>query len=277
MRDSVRSLTVSEPEAIFHRDGDTVVPTELARGPWSPDAQHGSAPAALLADEIERWEPGPASFVARLTVELFRPVPLAPLRLVVRTIRPGKRVQWIQASLLDDDIEVVRATGLRLRSEELDLPVPARPPLHLPTPDESPAFDLVPGLSDQRPEELGVGFWLAVDVRTARGSWAEIGPGAVWFRLRQPVVAGEEISPLQRAVAAADFGNGVSAALERGRYLFINPDLTIYLHRLPVGEWVAIDAVTHAESHGVGVAESVLVDEGGRVGRSVQALLMDRL
>jgi hypothetical protein len=111
----------------------------------------------------------------------------------------------------------------------------------------------------------------------ARGSWTETGPGAVWFRLRQPVVAGEEVSPLQRAAAAADFGNGVSAALERGRYLFINPDLTIYLHRLPVGEWVAIDAVTHAESHGVGVAESVLVDEGGRIGRSVQALLVDRL
>jgi hypothetical protein len=266
------------PDAIFHRDGDTVVPTELARGPWSPDAQHGSAPASLLAGEIERWEPGPAHFVARITVELLRPVPLAPLTVRTQTIRPGKRVQWVQASLLDGDTEVARATGLRLRSEELELPVPPRAPLHIPDADESERFDLFPAERDERPgAALGVGFWLAVDVRMARGSWMETGPGAVWFRLRQPVVAGEEISPLQRAAAAADFGNGVSAALERGRYLFINPDLTIYLHRLPVGEWVAIDAVTHAESHGVGVAESVLLDQGGRVGRSVQALLVDRL
>jgi hypothetical protein len=266
------------PESIFHRDGHTVVPTELARGPWSPNAQHGGAPASLLAGEIERWEPGPAHFVARITVELFRPVPLAPLTLRTETIRPGKRVQWVQASLLDGDTEVARATGLRLRSEELELPVPPRAPLHIPDADESERFDLFPAQNDERPgAPLGVGFWLAVDVRMARGSWMETGPGAVWFRLRQPVVAGEEVSPLQRAAAAADFGNGVSAALERGRYLFINPDLTIYLHRLPVGEWVAIDAITHAESHGVGVAESVLLDAGGRIGRSVQALLVDRL
>ena len=266
------------PEAIFHRDGNTLVPTELARGPWSPKAQHGSAPASLLAGEIERWEPGPAHFVARMTVELLRPVPLAPLTLRTETIRPGKRVQWVQARLLDGDVEVVRATGLRLRSEELELPVPPRMPLDFVGPDESQAFDLIPADSPQRAgADLGVGFWLAVDVGMARGSWTETGPGAVWFRLRQPVVAGEEISPLQRAAAAADFGNGVSAALERGRDLFINPDLTIYLHRLPVGEWVAIDAVTHAESHGVGVAESVLHDEDGRIGRSVQALLVDRL
>jgi hypothetical protein len=151
-------------------------------------------------------------------------------------------------------------------------------PLDIPRPDESEGFDLFPGDPEGRPgADWGIGFWLAVEVRMARGSWIEMGPGAVWFRLRQPIVAGEEVSPLQRAAVAADFGNGVSAALERGRYLFINPDLTIYLHRHPVGEWVGIDAVTHAEAHGVGVAESALHDEGGRIGRSIQSLLVDRL
>lgn len=268
----------SLPEAIFHRDGDIVVPTELARGPWSADAQHGGAPASLLAGEIERWEPGPAHFVARITVELYRPVPLAPLRLQTETVRPGKRVQWVQSQLLDGDTVVARATGLRVRSEELGLPVPPREPLDLPGPHESEGYELFPAGSDDRGgAALGVGFWLAVDVRQARGSWAEPGPGAVWFRLRQPIVEGEEISALQRVSAAADFGNGVSATLERGRYLFINPDLTIFVHRLPIGEWVAVDAVSHAESHGVGVAETVLGDEGGRIGRSVQTLLVDRL
>lgn len=116
-----------------------------------------------------------------------------------------------------------------------------------------------------------------MEVRQARGSWTDSGPATVWFRLRVAVVAGEEPTALQRVAAAADVGNGVSAALERGRYLFINPDLTIALHRPPAGEWVGLDAVTHAEAHGVGLAESALYDERGRIGRSVQTLIVDRL
>jgi hypothetical protein len=266
------------PDAVFHRDGDVLVPTDLARGPWSPDAQHGGAPAALLAGEVERHDPGPASFVARLTIALLRPVPLAPLTVAVTTTRPGKRVQWVQARLVHDGVDVVRATALRLRTDDLELPVPERAPLAVPSPDTSDEFRITFSLDDARIDRsLPVGFWNAVDVRLARGSWLETGPATVWFRLRQPIVAGEAISPLQRVAAAADFGNGVSAALERGRYLFINPDLTVYVHRLPAGEWVAIDAVTHAEADGVGLAESVLHDEHGSIGRSLQALLVDRL
>lgn len=264
---------MSVPDAVFHLDGDRAVPTELARGPWSPDAQHGGAPAALLARTVERFEPGPADFVARMTIELLRPVPLAPLTVRARTLRPGKRVQLVEASLLDDDVEVVRATALRLRTADLALPVPEPAPLDLPPPDASSAFQI----RFDPDRELPLGFWKAVELRQARGSWMESGAATVWFRLQVAVVAGEEPSPFQRVAAAADFGNGVSAALERGKYLFINPDLTIYLHRPPVGEWVALDAFTFAEANGVGVAESALSDEQGRIGRSVQALLVDRL
>src|SRR6476660_3027613 len=88
--------------ALFERDGDRVVPTELCRGPWHPNACHGGAPSALFATVCEQHEPGPASFVARLTVELMRPVPIAPLVLSVATIRPGKKVQWIEAHLHDE-------------------------------------------------------------------------------------------------------------------------------------------------------------------------------
>ena len=96
-------------------------------------------------------------------------------------------------------------------------------------------------------------------------------------RLVRPVVGAENPSPLMRAAAAADFGNGVSAAVEWGRFLFINTDLTIYLHRDPVGEWVCLDASTQVEPTGVGLAESELYDGEGRVGRSLQALLVDAL
>jgi acyl-coenzyme A thioesterase PaaI-like protein len=263
---------------VFHVEGDTASPTPIARGPWSASAQHGGAPAALLARTLERCDPGPADFVARLTIELLRPVPLVPLTVAARTTRPGKKVQLVEATLSADGVEVARATALRLRTAELALPVPERERRAFPGPEESPGFAISFSADDERDGAvMPEGFWNAMDVRLATGSWVEAGPSAVWFRLRIPVVAGEEPSPLQRVAAAADFGNGVSAALERGRYLFINPDLTIYLHRQPTGEWVGLDARTHAEANGVGLAESALHDEGGRIGRSLQSLLVDRL
>ncbi len=258
-------------DAVFHLDDGVAVPTEFARGPWSPDAQHGGAPSALLARALERADPGPASFVSRFTVELLRPVPLQPLVVRTETMRPGRKVQWLTATLEADGQDVARATALRLRvDEQLELPVPEPPPTSLPTPAESQPYSITfPGTT--------VGFWIAMELRVADGSFAEVGAATIWFRLAVPLVAGESPTPLQRVVAAADFGNGVSTALERGRYLFINPDLTVSLHRPAVGEWIALEARTYAEANGVGLAESALHDERGRIGRSVQSLLVDRL
>ncbi len=74
--------------------------------------------------------------------------------------------------------------------------------------------------------------------------------------------------------AAADFGNGVSRVTSFEALTFINPDLTIYLERAPEGEWICIDAESRLHSHGIGLAESALYDEQGRLGRSVQSLLV---
>src|SRR5205807_1272436 len=114
----------------------------------------------------------------------------------------------------------------------------------------------------------------ANDIRFVHGGYDTPGPAATWLRLTVPVVAGEPTSPAQRALAAADFGNGVSAALDWDAWSFINPDLTVYLERDPEGEWIALDAVTRLEPDGTGTAESVLHDERGRFGRAVQALLV---
>ena len=261
---------MSEPEAVFHVDGHTVVPTELARGPWSPDAQHGGAPSALLAGMLERFETGPAELTARLTVDLMRPVPLTPLRLERTLVRPGKKVQIVQGSLFSGDTEVVRATALRMRTID-----PAYADVGdgsatepLPPPGAATTFPFAEG----RPN----GFWNVVELSPALGSFgAPGGRTAVWFRLRVPVIAGEEPSPLQRVAAVADFGNGMGMAIDRERFSFINPDLTVILHREPTGEWVALDGASYAEGHGVGVAESVLHDERGRIGRGVQTILLD--
>jgi len=256
--------------ALFVRDGTQYVPTQLARGPWSPKALHGGAPSALFASVCETHDPGPAAFVARVTVELMRPVPLEPLELRVRTIRPGKKVQWLEAMLLDDgEQEVAHATVLRIRSDDVDTSGSVHPPV-----DAPPGPDAV---GEQRfPFGEGVvGFWNVHDVRLVRGTWTEPGPGVAWFRLRCPVVEGEPISPIARVCAAADFGSGVSNPVRMTNAAAINPELSVHVHRHPGGEWICLESGAWAQPHGVGMADTRLHDEHGVIGRGVQSLLVE--
>jgi hypothetical protein len=264
---------VAQPQHVFEVDGDVAVPTDLARGPWSPDAQHGGAPAALLAGELEAFDLGTATFPARFTVELMRPVPLRPLRIERRTIRPGKKVQLVQGSLFASDVEVTRATLLRLREQPVEFATPPAAGEVVPMPPPGPAQPLAGAASFT----IGTGFWNAVEVSRVGGSWVQPGPADMWLRLTVPIVAGRETTPFQRVAAAGDFGNGVAAAFDRDRYSCINPDLTITLHRLPVGEWVGLHSATFPEPNGYGVAESVLHDERGRIGRGIQTVLVEEL
>jgi hypothetical protein len=261
---------VAEYGALFERDGTRYVPTQLARGPWSPKALHGGAPSALFATVCEAFDPGPAAFLARLTVELMRPVPLVPLELRVQTIRPGRKVQWLGASLLDEhQHEVAHATVLRIRSDDVDTSGSVHPEV-----DAPPGPDSVPEMTFPFGEGV-VGFWNVHDVRLVRGTWTEPGPGAAWFRLRAPVIAGEPISPIARVAAAADFGSGVSNPVRMTNAAAINPELTVHVHRHPIGEWICLESGAWAQPHGVGMAETRLHDERGVIGRGVQALLVE--
>jgi Thioesterase-like superfamily len=96
----------------------------------------------------------------------------------------------------------------------------------------------------------------------------------VWMRARVPIVDGEEPGPLERVLVAADSGNGVSAALDWRTHLFINTELTVHLMRPLEGDWLCLDAVTRVD--GLGVTETALWDEQGRIGRAAQALLVRR-
>jgi hypothetical protein len=256
--------------ALFAPAGDERwLPAEATRGPWDAGHQHGGAPAALLAGLVERAEPGAAMRVARITLEIVRPVPLTELRSEVEVVRPGKRVQLVEARLFAGEELVTRGLALRLRRDP-DSAAPATaggadapgPPgdgrelrlPHVPAGQEMFGHD-------------------GVELRYVRGGW-EPGDAFVWVSLRRAVIEGEAPSPVQRAMAAADFGNGVSAVLDWDRYAFINPDLTVYLERDPVGDWIGLDARTRVGPDGTALAESVLHDERGRVGRALQSLLV---
>lgn len=255
-------------EAIYLPEGsDRFAPSELARGPWDRDAQHGGAPAALIARAVERAESVVPMDVVRITYELLRPVPLAPLDLRTRVLRDGKRVQLLEASLRAGEQEVVRASALRIRRDATPAPPaePAPPPHGGPAgsaPIDMPAFAAGPPTFARD----------GMEVRFAAGAFADVGPAFAWFRLRVPLLAGEAPSPLQRLAAAADFPNGIATAVSWDTHVFINPDLTLYVERLPEGEWVGLDAVTRVGGAGTGVSDAALYDERGRVGRAQQGL-----
>jgi acyl-Coa thioesterase superfamily protein len=194
-------------------------------------------------------------------------VPIAPLEVSAQVVRPGRNVELLEAELAGPDGTVMRARGWRMATAAVKLePEPKR--------DPPP-----PGPQDGEPKPFfptgqEVGYHTAMEYRFVRGGFLEIGPALAWLRMRHPLVPGEKPSPLERVLIAADSGNGVSAPFDYTRYLFINTDLTVHLHRMPEGEWVCLDAVTRPEPHGVGMTDTALWDQRGRIGRAAQTLLV---
>jgi hypothetical protein len=240
------------------------VASELGRGPWDAGALHGGAPAALLMRAFEQHaEEGLP--IARVTYELLRPVPLGELEVDVSVLRGGRRVRLLEGSLSASGEPVVRARALLVRAASGAPTTPVVAPPAGPEAAREVEFEF-PHRPMFAPD--------AIEIRFVAGKFHDGGPATGWFRLRVPLIAGEEPSPLQRLAAAGDFGNGISSTLSWDEFVFINPDLTLYIEREPVGEWICLDAQTIIADAGVGVAESVLYDERGRVGRATQALLV---
>jgi hypothetical protein len=259
--------------AVFTPDGDVLVPSVHARGPWDPGAMHGGGPAALLARAIEALDTPAPMRCARLAVEFPSAVPLVPVTATARLTRPGKRLALAEATLTTaEGADVLRARATLLRRGAVELPADAlalsADSATIPGPEEGRSAHWTGG-------DETAGFHLtAIDLRFARGDWGH-GPAVGWFRLAMPLVAGEEPTPLQRVVAFSDFGNGLSRALDFRTHLFVNTDLTVHLQREPAGEWVALDARTDLDPAGIGQATSILRDERGRLGVAAQSLYVD--
>jgi hypothetical protein len=259
---------MSAVEPIFRRDGAAFVPSAHARGPWDEDAQHGGAPAALLATALQAVAPGMR--LARITYELLGPVPLAPLTVEAEVVKPGRRFQLLEGRIAAGGRTIVLARAVALRRGEVALPAGA-------------AWEGAPALGPEAAVERrfpgaaagAEGFHLTgMEIRYAEGSIAELGPAAAWFALARPLVDDEPASPLALACAASDFGNGVSRVLDFDAYLFVNTDLTVSLVREPEGGWVLLDAVTRLEPTGVGWAASTLYDRHGPLGFAQQTLFV---
>jgi len=241
----------------FHATGSTV-------GPWFDEVQHVGPPSALLVRTLEQCATsGPELQLARITVEVLGPVPSGEVQVRAEVERPGRTIELVAAELAAGGRTVLRARAWRMALADTSAAIGG-------------AVDQLPppsaGVFHERPEGWVRGYIDALEWRWIRGRLDEPGPGTAWARLKVPVVEGEEPSPLQRLAAVADSANGVAARLDIRQWLFLNTDLTIHLHRTPVGEWIGLDSNAVIGPAGLGTVSATLFDEAGHTGRCAQAL-----
>ncbi|WP_029434114.1 thioesterase family protein [Blastococcus sp. URHD0036] len=257
------------PPALYLPDGAGFLATALTIGPWDPGLQHAGPPAALLAREVERTSQVPGGQTVRLAYDILGPVPVGPVRVTGRVLRPGRRVELVEATLEADGAPRMRVTAWRLRTREtspVDVLAPDAP--HPAGPDAGQAETAGFFSTD-------VAYHRALEWRFTAGSFNSPGPAAAWTRPLVPLVEGEAITPLQHLLVMTDAASGISAELDWTRATFANVDLTVSLYRQPAGEWLAMDAVTSLGPAGAAQCFADLYDGTGRIGRSAASLFVE--
>ena len=263
---SVRSV-----HSVFYEAAgpETFVATQATIGPWSPDAQHGGPPSALAARLMEAHEPAENQRLASVTIDILRPVPPGKLTARTATIRPGKRVALLETVLEAGGQEVLRARGWRIAvPPDLD-------PDALADDHEAPLIpEPRPMQTSPWPGVVADGYLSALDWRYVAGGFDKRGPGVAWVRPLIPLLPGEDMSPMCRALLIADSGNGLSSELDPAEYVFVNVDLKVVLHRDPADEWLLLDAATAVGPAGSALAVSTLSDFAGLCGQGTQTLFV---
>ncbi len=250
----------------FERVGpDAYRATMATAGPWSDKAQHGGPPSALAARDMERHEPDQQMRLARVTVDILRPIPVDTVTVRTRTLRPGRRVALLETVMESGGQDVLYARGWRI-GRTAHLPVIARESSLPAIPDSVPVPVFPGGYMD--------GYLAAIDWRFVEGGFGQLGPAQAWGRPRIPLLAREELTPMMRTLLLADSGGGIGMALDPRQYLFLNVDLTVVLQRDPVGEWMLLDALTTMGGSGTGMTETLLSDRDGVVGTGLQTQLV---
>lgn len=257
-------------DSVYRIEGNIAHASSWAAGPWSSDMQHGGAPASLVSWVAENIPTRDPMRVARITIDLLRPVPVAPLEIQSEVIREGRKIQLCAITLRAAGVEVVRASVLKIRADAAPLPEHlSESRIDLPGPDAGTTPSQLLG------DRGSNAFIKGLALRVVRGGFREPGPGATWFRAERQILEGQPITPLMRVAMTADFCNGVSSVLDFNRWTFINADLTVSLARMPVGEWILLDAQTWLGGEGAGIAFARLGDERGYFGRAVQSLVIE--
>lgn len=254
-----------ENEPFFRRDGDRFIPTLMARGPWDPTSLHGRVIAGLLAWAIER-DHGSDDFIpARLTADMYKLPKLDPVEVRTWVVREGGRIKVVDAEFISNGESMGRATCQLLRKTAPPGGAVWSPPnWSVPSPDETPV-----------PPGRGMGMGGMWEMRPITGAMGTPGQKRTWMREVRELVEGSPLTPFVRVAVAADFTSPFANAGDQGLG-YINSDVTVYLSRLPVGDWVGFETINHQADAGVAVGECFLYDEAGPIGSASCCALAQR-
>ena len=255
--------------ALLLRRGDRFEPTGAARGPWNPNTLSGPVIAGLIGRTLEAQFGTDWLNFTRLTVDLFRQPPFAALTIATQLVRDGNRIRVADAIVASGDIEIARGRGVLLRRSQ-------EPPGEFWTP--------APGLMPL-PEDLGEGrrtqeapIW---EMKSAGGGLPVLAQTdgktqrRLWLRPLVSLIEGEKMTPFTRVALCADLTNPLANGGSQG-VSFINADLTLYLQRLPAGEWIGLEVSGHASADGVAIGEATVYDERGPIGKSLVAAIANQ-
>ncbi|OIJ25399.1 thioesterase family protein [Nocardioides luteus] len=248
-------------------DGNVFESTPATASPWDHSLQHGGPPAALLARAVESVRTDPGLSIARFTADMLGGIPQGTMRVEAHVVRPGRRVELVEASLWAGDQLSVKASAWLIRA------TPGSTREHWDPAKKVP--DIPPASAERFFEGVSPdwGYGRALDWRFVSGGY-EPGPATVWARLRIPLVAGEETSPVQRLLTLADSTNGLSGSLPMSSWYFIPPTVTVTVERPPTSEWMLLDARSTIGPDGIGLAQGDMSDEHGRFAVVTQPLMV---
>ncbi len=254
-----------ENEAFFKRDGAGYLANSVSRGPWNPQSLHGRVIVGLLAFEIEQRFGDPDFVPARLTVDMYRLPDFSPIEIATRVVRDGARIKVIDAEFMSGGVSVARATSQLLRRTEApEGTVWTRPNWDAALPQDLP---------EPPPRQNGMGGMWAM--RPISGGVGTAGPRRTWMSEVRDLVEGTPLTPFMRVALCADFASPFANAGDQGLG-YINSDVTLYLSRAPVKEWIGLEVADHQASDGVAIGETFLYDIEGPIGSATVAALAQR-
>lgn len=240
-------------DALFVAEGNLYHPLKPARGYWTRDSMHGRAIVGLIGHEIGRVHGASGMMPSRFNVDMHRLPPFAPVRVETRLVRDGGRLRLVEAILYSGDTEYARGQCQFLR--------PTDPPegrVWSPGPWDAPAPETIEPLPD--PERRRMAEW-----RVITGGFGHFGPRRIWLREFFTLVQGVPLTPWARVCLAADFGSPWAHMSDAG-IRYINTDIIVQIHRLPVGEYLGFEAAGHEASQGIAVGNCRLHDRKGAIG-----------
>ncbi len=245
--------------------------TSATAGPWSSEAQHGGPPSALLTRALDAAAAERGLRLVRVSIELARPVPVAPVRVRTEVVKGGSRTSILEGALSSGGKDVLIARAWAVRES----------PGTIPSVDHEPPMPPVPGPQEFRGmsgAHLG-GYLSAMEWRFpgAQSSFDSLGPDCMWARQRVPLIADEKDSPVTRALVVADTNWAVAFEVDRHGYFLVNTDLTVTFARWPIGEWIGLRSRTRAEPSGTAYAVGTMYDTSGSFASVSQSLLVSNL